>query len=64
MNYNKRSVTSKVVQQQDEWSFELGVGQGTDLPFYVLVGFQRKDRLTNQSFYFDSFYRPANAFSH
>ena len=32
MSHIKRSSTSKDVQQQNDWNFDLGVGEGTDLP--------------------------------
>ena len=39
LSHIKRSVCSKDVQQQTEWSFDLGVCEGIDLPIYVLQGF-------------------------
>ena len=52
----ERSVTSKIVQQQDAWKIDLGVGQGTHLSFYVEVGVHQWDRIGNQALKIDRFY--------
>ena len=34
-----KDVTSKDVRQKDERTFEVAIGEGTDLHIYVIVGF-------------------------
>ena len=58
LSYIKRSVCSKDVQSQNQWNSVIGVGEGIDLPIYVILGFQQRDRLINQLLHNDNFYRP------
>ena len=59
LSYNKRTVTPKDVQQQDEWKFERKIGEGTDLPVCVIVKFQQRDLLDNQFRANGSLFSPA-----
>ena len=54
----KRSSTSKYVQEQNEWRFELGGGEGFDITFHVKEAFQRRNRINSQLLKNISFYRP------
>ena len=40
----KRSSYKKDVTDENNWIFELGVGDGIDIPIYVIVGFMQGDQ--------------------
>jgi hypothetical protein len=44
MSYIQKYVTEKLVNTSSNWSFELGVEAGLDIPIYVIVGFQSQAR--------------------
>ena len=48
----------KEVNTQNLWTFELGTQEGINLPIWIIVGFQQKERQTSQNLNNDSFYRP------
>ena len=56
LSYNKRSSCRKVVTTANNWSFELGVGGGFDVPIYVVGGFVQRDQF-NQQHQKNTFYR-------
>ena len=49
----------KNITAENNWTFELGVGDGTDIPIYVIVGFMKRDQFKKQHQNFDSFYTPS-----
>ena len=63
VSYIRRSVTSKDVQQRYDWKFYLGIGEGTDLPVYAIVRFQRRDRLKKEELKNDSLNRTSVTFA-
>ena len=36
------------VTAEKNWTFELGVGDGIDIPIYVIVGFMQRDQFNQQ----------------
>ena len=48
LSYFKRSSCMKDVTTEINWTFELGVEDGFDLPIYVIVGFMQKDQFNQQ----------------
>ena len=58
LSYIKRSTYIKDVTTEKCWTFELGVGDGIDIPFYGVVGFMQRDELNQQHQNNDTFYRP------
>ena len=47
----------KEVNTQNFWTFKLGT-QGINIPIWVIVGFQQRDRQDSQNLNKNSFYRP------
>ena len=58
LQYVERSVFMKEVNTHNLWSFELGIGQGINIPIWILVGFQERALQDNQMLNNDTFYRP------
>ena len=48
----------KKVNTQKFWSFELGTREGTNIPIWIVIGFQQKDRQDSQNLNNYTFYRP------
>ena len=48
----------KKVNSQNFWTFELGTQQGINVPIWIIVGFQQRDRQDSQNMNIDTFYRP------
>ena len=59
LSYIKRSSYMKVVTTEKFWTFELGVGDGVDIPFYVIAGFMQRDHFNRQHQSNDTFCRPS-----
>ena len=59
LTYIKRSSFMKDVTTENNWTFELGVGDGLDVPIYVIVGFMQRDQFNQQHQNNDTFYRPS-----
>ena len=59
LSYIKKSSLMKDVTTENNWFFELGVGDGIDLPIYVIVGFLPRDQFNQQHQNNDTFYRPS-----
>ena len=57
-HYPERSVFMKEVNTQNLWTFELGTQEGINVPIWILVAFQQKDRQIDQNLNNDTFYRP------
>ena len=49
----------KDVTTENNWTFELSVGDGIDVPIYVIVGFMQRDQFNQQHQNNDTFYRPS-----
>ena len=49
----------KVVTTENNWSFDLGVGDGIDIPIYVIVGFMQRDQFNQKHQNNDTIYRPS-----
>ena len=59
LSYIKRSSYIKDVTTENFWSFELGVGNGVDVPIYIKVGFMQRNQFNQQHQNNDTFYRPS-----
>ena len=55
LTYIKRSSYMKDVTNGKNWTFELGVGEGVDIPVYVIVGFMQGDWFNQQHQINDTF---------
>ena len=49
----------KDVTAEITWTFELGVGDGINIPIYVIVGFMQRDQFSQKHQINDTFYRPS-----
>ena len=45
------------VNNQNLWNFQLGSQEGMEVPIWIIVGFQTKDRQDSQNLNNDVFYR-------
>ena len=45
----------KDVTIENNWTFELGVGDGFDVPIYVIVGFMQRDQFSQHNQNNDTF---------
>ena len=59
LSVNKRSSFMKDVTTENFWTFELAVGDGIDIPIYVVVGFMQRDQFNQQHQNNDTFKRPS-----
>ena len=57
LTYFKRPSFMKDVTTENIWTFELGVGDGFDIPIYVIVGFMQRYQFNQQHQNNDTFYR-------
>ena len=48
LTYIKRSSYTKDVTTENNWTFELGVGDGIDIPIYLVVRFMQRDQFNQQ----------------
>ena len=48
ISYNKRSSYLKIVTTENNWTFELGVGIGIDVPKYIMVGLMQRGQFDQQ----------------
>ena len=55
--YPERSVFLKEVNTQNFWTFELGTQEGVNVPIWIYVVFQQKDRQNDQNLSNDTFVR-------
>ena len=58
LRYVERSVFMKQVNTQNLGSFELGTQEGVNVPIWIIVGFQQREREDSQNLANDTFYRP------
>ena len=59
LSYLKRSSFMKNVTSERNWPFELGVGDGSDIPNFVIFGFMQRVQFNQQHQDNDKFYRPS-----
>ena len=45
------------VNNQNLWNFELGSHESMNLPIWIIIGFQQRDRQDSQNLNNDTFYR-------
>ena len=57
LRYVERSVFMKEVNNQNIWSFELGSYENMNVPIWILIGFQQRDRQNSQNLNNDTFCR-------
>ena len=55
----ERSTSMTDVTVENNWTFELGVGDVFDIPIYVTVGFMQSDQFIQQHQNRDTFCRPS-----
>ena len=58
-SYSPKSSYMKDVTTENNWTFDVGVGDGIDIPIYVTVGFMQGDQFNQQHQSNDTFYRPS-----
>ena len=58
LQYVERSVFMKEVNTQNLWSFEIGTHEGVNIPIWIIIGFQQRERQDSQNMNNDTFYRP------
>ena len=58
LQYVERSVFMKEVNTKNLWMFELGTQEKINVPIWITVGFQQRDRQGSQNSNNDTFYRP------
>ena len=46
------------VNTQNLWNFEVGTQEGINVPIWIIVGFQKRDRQDSQTSNNDTFHRP------
>ena len=59
LKYIERSVFMKEVNTQILWHFELGTQEGINVPIWIILGFQQRNRKNSQNENNDTFYRPS-----
>ena len=59
LSYIKRSSDMKDGATENNWTFELGVGDGIAIPLFVIVGFMQRDQFNQQHQNNVTFYRPS-----
>ena len=57
LRYVERSVFMKEVNTQNIWTFELGTHENMNVPIWIIVGFQQRDRQNSQKLANDTFCR-------
>ena len=57
LRYVERSVFMKEVNNQNVWNFELGSHENMNVPIWIIIGFQQRDRQDSQSLNNDTFCR-------
>ena len=58
LSYVNRSLFIKDVTTENNWTFELVMGGGNDIPIKILVGFKQGDQINQQHQNKDDFQRP------
>ena len=57
LRYVERSVFMKEVNNQNLWNFELGSHENMNVPIWIIIGFQQRDRQDSQNLNNDTFCR-------
>ena len=57
LRYVERSVFMKEVNNQNVWNFELGSHENKNVPIWIIIGFQQRDRQDSQNLKNDTFCR-------
>ena len=57
LKYVERSVFMKEVNNQNLWNFELGSHENMNVPIWIIIGFQQRDRQDSQNLNNDTFCR-------
>ena len=57
LRYVERSVFMKEVNNQNVWNFELGSHENMNVPIWIIIGFQQRDRQDSQNLNIDTFCR-------
>ena len=57
LRYVERSVYMKEVNNQNLWKFELGSHENMNVPIWIIIGFQQRDRQDSQNLNNDTFCR-------
>ena len=57
LRYVERSVFMKEVNNQNLWNFELGSHENMNVPIWIVIGFQQRDRQDSQNLNNDTFCR-------
>ena len=57
LRYVERSVFMKEVNNQNLWNFELGSQESMNVPIWIIIGFQQRDRQDSHNLNNDSFFR-------
>ena len=57
LRYVERSVFMKEVNNQNLWNFELGSHENMNVPIWIIIGFQQRDRQDSQNLDNDTFHR-------
>ena len=57
LTYVERSVFMKEVNNQNLWNFELGSHENMNVPIWIIIGFQQRDRQNSQNLNNDTFCR-------
>ena len=57
LRYVERSVFMKEVNNQNVWNFELGSHENMNVPIWIIIGFQQRDRQGSQNLNNDTFCR-------
>ena len=58
VQYVERSVFVKEVNGQKFWTFEFGTQEEINVPIWIIVGIQQRDRQDSKNLNNDTFYRP------
>ena len=58
IQYLEKPDFMKKANTQNLWTFELGTHESINLPIWINVGFQPKNRQASQNLNNDTFYRP------
>ena len=57
LRYVERSVFMKEVNNQNVWNFEMGSHENMNVPIWIVIGFQQRDRQDSQNLNNDTFCR-------
>ena len=56
LRYNERSIFLKEVNNQKLWNFELGSQESLNVPIWIIIGIEQKNRHDSQNLNNDAFY--------